>query len=183
MKTEKQNEVSTFADENQLRVDEGEIFNPLKCETSSDNKTEKLREELKTEREQYLRLAAEYDNYRRRTRKERKEFADEGKRLLLEQLITIEDDLELALKNIGENTDQVAEALKLIERRFQNLLLNNGVEPFDSQGETFDPEIHEAFDVIAATEKHKSETVHSEVRRGYFWNGTLLRPAIVIVAQ
>lgn len=177
MKTENLNVETTQTNKPHFQVDEMKVFDPLEDEV------QKLCKDLETEREQYLRLAAEYENYRRRTKKERKEFADEGKRSLLEELITIADDFDLALSHSEEKPDQADEGLKLIERRFQNLLLKNDVTSFDSKGEIFDPEIHEAFNVIAATEKHKSGTVHSELRRGYFWKGKLLRPAMVVVAQ
>jgi len=149
---------------------------------SAETEFERLQEELVSEREAHLRLAAEYENYRRRTKQEKLEGADEGKRELLAQLITVDDDFNVALAHIGESSGQVADGLQMIRRRFSDLLRANGVDPFESKGEIFDPELHEAFDVIASGES-KSGTVQTEVRRGYFWNGKLLRPSLVVVEK
>jgi molecular chaperone GrpE len=146
------------------------------------SENEKLLDELSSERDARLRLAAEYDNYRRRTKLESSRAADEGKRGVIEQLLTIADDLDLALENLDGSADAVAEGLKMIERRFHDVLESNGVRPFESAGERFDPELHEAFDV-ARDAGVSSGTVFREVRRGYLWNEKLLRPALVVVAK
>ena len=146
------------------------------------NETQKLRNELTSEREARLRLAAEYDNYRRRTKLESSRAADEGKRDLLEQMLTIADDLELGLENLDGSADAVTEGLQMIKRRFDDVLESSGVSGFVSKGERFDPERHEAFDVANDADA-ESGTVVKEVRRGYMWNGMLLRPAMVVVAK
>jgi len=141
---------------------------------------ERLRGELETERDSRLRLAAEYQNYRRRTEQEKASAADEGKRELLAQLLSINDDIELALADLEESPDAVAEGVRMIHRRLLDTFEANSVVGFESAGEKFDPERHEAFDVVASGE-HDAGTVHKEMRRGYFWNGRLLRPALVVV--
>lgn len=160
----------------EIVTDEVEIVN------SADTELERLSEELTAERDARLRLAAEYENYRKRTRRESEKTADEGKRELLEQMISLADDLDRALTNEDESPDAVAEGLRLIHRRFSAMLETNGVVPFESQGEKFDPERHEAFDVRTGTECAPG-TVHTDIRRGYDWNGNLLRPALVTVTQ
>ncbi|MEP6947333.1 MAG: nucleotide exchange factor GrpE [Acidobacteriota bacterium] len=147
-----------------------------------DEDVERLREELRSERDQFSRLAAEFDNYRRRVRQERLEAADSGKQELLLQLITFADDFERAVENLDDNADQVAEGLHVIRRRLNDVLRLNGVIPFESKGERFDPERHEAFHVVT-TGENDSGTVESEFRRGYFWNNKLLRPALVVVEK
>ena len=166
-----------MTDETPVYVDEAVIFQPEEDETAH-----LLREELAAERDKRLRLTAEYENYRRRTKSEIAQAADEGKRELLERLISLADDLDLALANADESTDAVAEGLRLIHKRFHSMLEANNVVPFESKGERFDPERHEAFDVATDTES-EAETVHREIRRGYFLNDKLLRPALVVVAQ
>ena len=143
---------------------------------------ESLREELALERDSRLRLAAEFDNYRRRVRREHAEAAHAGKRELLEQLISIADDLDLAIANLDGVSDAVAEVVRMTRRRNNSLLQANGVAGFDSLGQQFDPERHEAFDVAKGTETEPG-TVHAELRRGYLWGDKLLRPALVTVAQ
>jgi molecular chaperone GrpE len=147
-----------------------------------EDELERVRAELISERDARLRLAAEFDNYRRRTRKEMAESANEGKRQLLEELLSVADDLNLALANLHESSDAVVEVLRMSHKRLVGLLEANGVVSFISEGERFDPERHDAFDVIRDTENLPG-TVHNELRRGYFWNGKLLRPALVTVAQ
>jgi molecular chaperone GrpE (heat shock protein) len=140
-----QNRQTKMTDESPVYVDEANLFHSIEGETT------RLREELETERDKLLRLAAEYENYRRRTKHESARAAEEGKRELLERLISLADDLDLALANADKSPDA-------------------------------DPERHEAFDVVSGT-KNEPETVYAEIRRGYFWNDKLLRPALVVVAQ
>ena len=171
-----QNTQTEMTDESPVYVDEVDLFHPIEDETIY------LREELEAERDKHLRLAAEYENYRRRTKREIAQAADEGKRELLTRMLSIADDLDLALAYLDEASDHVTEGLKLVHRRFNEMLRANEVIPFKSVGETFNPELHEAFDVINGT-KLKTGTVHSEIRPGYFWNDKLLRAALVVVAQ
>ena len=141
-----------------------------------------LRSELASERDTRLRLAAEYDNYRRRTKLESAKAADEGKRDLLEQMLLIADELDLAVANLSDEPGWVADWVHTVRRRFQAILEVTGVEAIESVGQKFDPERHEAFDVRTDSE-YEPGTVHTDLRRGYFWNGKLLRPALVIVAK
>jgi molecular chaperone GrpE len=171
-----QNTQTKIADESPVYIDEVDLFRPVEDETAH------LREELVAERDKLLRLAAEYENYRRRTKQESEKAADEGKRELLMRMLSIADELDLAAGHLDETSDTVAEGLKLVRRRFDETLQANSVIPFKSKGEIFNPEIHEAFDVASDT-KSKPGTVYSEIRRGYFWNNKLLRPALVVVAQ
>lgn len=166
-----------ITDESSVYVDEVDIFHP-----GEEEAVHLLREELEAERDRHLRLAAEYENYRRRVKRESLKAADEGKRELLVRMLSIADEFELACRHLDETSDTVAEGIKLVQRRFDETLQANSVAPFKSEGEIFDPEIHEAFDVASGT-KSKPGTVHSEIRRGYFWNDKLLRPALVVVAQ
>lgn len=141
-----------------------------------------LREELDIERDARLRLAAEYQNYRRRTEDEKSRAADNGKRELLMGMLSIVDDLELALGRANERPETITEGVQMIRRRFLDLLESNGVTAFESEGERFDPERHDAFDMVDAGEG-ESGTVAKEMRRGYFWNGILMRPAMVAVRR
>ncbi len=174
---ETQNTRTKMAGESPVYVDEVNLFHPEEDETA------RLSEELEAERDKYLRLAAEYENYRRRTKLEQANAAEKGKRELLERLISLADDFDLALANVDDASDQrMVEGLQLIERRLKAVLDANNVVPFESAGEIFNPELHEAFDVISGAES-ESGKVHSELRRGYFWRDKLLRPALVVVGQ
>jgi molecular chaperone GrpE len=149
---------------------------------SDDPNIARLQEDLTTERERHLRLLAEFDNYRRRTKQERALAEETGKREVLLALLDVKDDVDRALLHIRETSDAVADGLRLIQQRFNNLLEAHGVTAFESEGEVFDPEIHEAMTMIDG-DGEQSGTVYSEHRRGYFMNGKLLRPARVAVLK
>jgi molecular chaperone GrpE len=142
----------------------------------------RLEEELATERERGLRMLAEFDNYRRRTKQERALAEQNGKREVLLTLLDIMDDFDRALLHVGDASDAVASGLRLIGQRFNDVLQSNGVTPFDSEGQPFDPTVHEAMTAIDS-DGEESGTVYTEHRRGYFINGELLRPARVAVLK
>jgi molecular chaperone GrpE len=172
-----QNTQAKITDESPVYIDEVDLFHPI------ENETALLRAELETERDKYLRLAAEYENYRRRTKNEQASAAEEGKRDLLERLISLADDFDLALANLkNSSAEHLVEGLQLIEKRLKAVLEANNVVAFTSAGEIFNPERHEAFDVISGAES-ESGKVHTELRRGYFWNDKMLRPALVVVSE
>jgi molecular chaperone GrpE len=92
------------------------------------------------------------------------------------------DDFDRALLHIGETSDDVANGLKLMHQRFNNILHSSGVSSFESEGKPFDPTVHEAVAVIDGEAKD-SGTVYAEYQRGYLMNGELLRPARVAVMK
>jgi molecular chaperone GrpE len=142
----------------------------------------RLEGELATERDRSLRLLAEFDNYRRRTNEERAVAEEAGKREILLALLDVMDDFDRALLHVGTAPDAVADGLKLIRQRLSDVLHAHGVTPFDSEGQTFDPTIHEAMTMIDS-DGGESGTVYAEARRGYLMNGRLLRPALVAVLK
>ena len=165
-----------MTDKSPISVDEGGLIHPI------EDITDRLREELEQERDKHLRLAAEYRNYRRRTEQASADAADKGKRELLIQLVSLNDDLELALAGLNESPEAIVDGLRMIHRRFRGVLEANNVIAFESEGERFDPERHEAWAVVPVGER-ESGTVHKEMRRGYFWKDRLFRPALVVVEQ
>jgi molecular chaperone GrpE len=142
----------------------------------------RLEEELASERERGVRLLAEFDNYRRRTRQEHALAEQNGKREVLLALLDVIDDFDRALLHVGEAPDAVVNGLRLIHQRFSDVLHANAVTPFDSQREPFDPTVHEAMTMIDS-DGEESGTIYTEHRRGYFINGELLRPARVAVLK
>ncbi len=150
--------------------------------TSDDSNIARLQEDLTTERERHLRLLAEFDNYRRRTKREAALTEATGKREVLLALLDLKDDVDRALLHIRETSDAVADGLRLIQQRFNNLLETHGVTAFESEGQVFDPKIHEAMIMIDG-DGEQSGMVYSEHRRGYLFNGKLLRPARVAVLK
>jgi molecular chaperone GrpE len=149
----------------------------------SEDEVVRLKGELASERDRSLRLLAEFDNYRRRTNEERAFMEEAGKREILLALLDVMDDFDRALLHLPQASDAIVEGLQLIRQRFNDVLPSHGVTAFDSEGQPFDPMIHEAISVIDADDGGESGTVYAEERRGYLINGELLRPARVIVLR
>ena len=142
----------------------------------------RLKEELDAERERGLRTLAEFDTLST-TREGGTCPSETGwKREVLLALLELMDDFDRALLHVGETSDAVANGLRLIRQRFNDVLHSNGVTPFDSEGRPFDPTLHEAMTVIDG-DGDASGTVYAEHRRGYFISGSLLRPARVAVLK
>ena len=160
----------------QYGVEDAESSEPLELEVK------RLQQELDAERERGLRTLAEFDNYRRRVRRERADAEQAGKRDILLALLDAMDDFDRALAHVSEAPGAVADGLRLIHQRLSRVLEANGVAPFQSVGEQFDPTLHEAMSVVESDE-HESGIVYEEDSRGYLWNGELLRPARVIVVR
>ena len=143
---------------------------------------ERLRDELASERELNLRTIADFDNYRRRVRRERAEADHSGQKAILLELLEVADDFDRALAHVGGTPDALVEGLRLIQRRLDGVLRSNGVTSFESEGLPFDPNVHEATSTAEGGEL-ESGIVHSVERPGYLWNGELLRPARVVVVR
>lgn len=140
---------------------------------------------LKSERDdlydRLLRKTAEFDNYRKRVERERRDHADQSVTDLLLELLLIVDDFELAL--LVETTDaSYKKGIALISAKLSDLLRRQGVTPIDVAGKDFDPNIHQA---VAHEESpaHRDGEIIAELRRGYRRNDRLLRPSMVKVAK
>lgn len=139
-------------------------------------------------RDRLLRTAAEFDNYRKRTERERREASDYAATELLRELLPVVDDLERALAapvEPGPGAERVAayrDGLDLIRRQFLDTLKRRGVEPLEAVGQPFDPQWHEALAQEPANGRPDGE-VTAEIRRGYRLGQRLLRAALVKVAQ
>jgi molecular chaperone GrpE len=142
----------------------------------------RLTQEIEREHEMYLRALADFDNFRRRVEREREARGRESKRDLLLSLTNLMDTFERALPLAEVDPAGVAEGLRAAYRDFRALLESQGVVPFESVGKQFDPQVHEAVDLDRSARKQPG-TVVEEVRRGYTWEGELLRPAQVKVAK
>ncbi len=150
---------------------------------------EDLSAELEVLREKYLRLSADFDNYKKRLAKEKQEILDFGNAHRLKELLFVLDNIkraiELSEESHGEKTDFVAflDGIKLVHTQFLAGLKNFGVTEIDSgEGTVFDPSYHEAI-YKEHSETYESGTVISEAQKGYLLNGRLLRPSMVSVSQ
>jgi len=143
------------------------------------------KEKLAELQDRYLRLQAEYDNYRKRTLREKMELTRTAGEDILKGLLPVMDDFERALQSIDEADD--AEALKdgvhLIFGKFQEFLRQQGVKTMDSQDQDFDTDKHEAISKIPAPSEEMKGKVVDVVQTGYYLNDKVLRFAKVVVGE
>ena len=140
---------------------------------------------LEEQRDKYLRLAAEYDNYRRRTQKERQEAASRGQAELIKLLIDPLDDLDRFTGVDAEVTDAAAvvQGVELVERKLRKVLGGLGLEVLDPVDQPFDPAVHEAVMTEPALSAEDDHMIARVFQKGYVHNGQLIRPARVVVKQ
>jgi molecular chaperone GrpE len=140
---------------------------------------------LARERDQYLALAqrtqADFENYRKRAARESAEAGRRAKANLVRDLLPVLDNLERALASAGESEQHLAEGVRMVQQELVGLLEREGIEAFDPRGEPFDPTLHEALST-RAEDGATQGTVLDVVEKGYRLNGTVLRPARVVVA-
>jgi molecular chaperone GrpE len=146
------------------------------------SEVERLKQELQREHEMYLRALADYDNYRRRTERERSLAARSGKREIILSLLDVLDGFDRALQHMRDAPSSISEGVEALHRKFVSLLQAQGVTPMLTVGEVFDPEVHDAIGSVES-EDVEPGAVAEEVQRGYRWGDEVLRPARVRVAR
>ncbi len=145
---------------------------------------EEARKEAQEHYDKFLRLYAEFENYKKRVAREKADLVKYGNEELLRELLPVVDNLERALEHAKKKGDPEAiiEGVELVLNQFCQVLRRFGVEPIAAVGEQFDPERHEAVAEEATDEAAPGEVI-SEVQKGYMLNDRLLRPAKVVVAK
>ena len=141
--------------------------------------------EVEKEKKEYLFLMAEFDNFRKRTVRERADLIKSASEKALKGLLPIVDDFERGLDAIRDTTDaeSVKEGMKLIYNKFVKYLADNGVKEIESTGKPFDTELHEAVAMVPAEKEEEKGTVKDTVQKGYMLNDKVLRHAKVVVSQ
>ncbi len=182
----------TMADETRSAPrDEGgrvDVAPPLGEDASAEAPTAEDPAEVTRQRDEYydrlLRKTAEFDNYRKRTEKERRELTEYLTADLLHELLPPVDDLERALRVEfeGEEADAYRQGVEIIHRQLLDLLRKRGVTPIEAVGTDFDPNVHQAV-AHEASPEHREGEIIEEFRRGYLLGDRLLRPALVKVAK
>lgn len=142
-------------------------------------------EQIEKEKKEYLFLVADFDNFRKRTLKEKSEILKNGAESAMKGLLPIVDDFERGLDAIKDSTDaeSVKEGMMLIYNKFVKYLEQNGVKVMETSGADFDPDNHEAVAMIPADSEEKRNKVVDTVTKGYTMNGKVIRHAKVVVAQ
>src|ERR1700761_9247020 len=141
-----------------------------------------LKEELALANDKYLRLYAEFDNFRRRTTKERVELLQTAGKEVIVSMLPVLDDFDRALKAMETATDviPVKEGVALVQNKLKHILTGKGVKEMQTKGQPFDADIHEAITNIPAGDELKGKVV-DELEKGYYLNDKVLRFAKVVV--
>lgn len=146
---------------------------------------EKANEQINEEKDKYLRLSAEFDNYRKRTIKEKAELILNGSEKSISSILPIVDDFERALKNMETATDVAAvkEGVELIYHKFISVLGQNGVKMIETKEKPLDTDYHEAIAVIPAPNEELKGKILDCVQTGYMLNEKVIRHAKVVVGE
>lgn len=158
---------------------------PLTEEEKLAQELEKANEQIEDQKDKYLRLSAEFDNYRKRTMKEKAELILNGGEKSISSILPIVDDFERALKNMETATDVAAvkEGVELIYNKFMSVLGQNGVKVIETKEQPLDTDYHEAIAVIPAPNEALKGKILDCVQTGYILNDKVIRHAKVVVGE
>ncbi|MEO1233981.1 MAG: nucleotide exchange factor GrpE [Myxococcota bacterium] len=160
----------------------------IKARKELEEALEQTQKEAASLRERWMRSAADLENYRRRASKEREDVQKFGIEKLLKDFLPVLDDLDRTVQALeetqtsapAENTEKLLGGVRLVQKKFVSTLEKHGVTTFESQGEVFNPELHEA--IQQAHADLPQGAVASELQRGFKLHDRLLRPALVVVS-
>ena len=144
----------------------------------------KSEEEAKQSYDRYLRVSAEFENYKKRSAREMDDFRKFANQSLVKELLPIVDNLELAIKSADENKNvdnSLLDGVDLTLKEIMKIFENYHVKAIEALGKTFDPRFHEAV-MREETDKHPENSITNELQKGYLIHDRLLRPSMVVVA-
>ena len=171
--------------EEQPQNEQAEDATPLTHEEELEKELEKAQEEIEEQKDKYLRLSAEFDNYRKRTMKEKAELILNGGEKSLSSILPVVDDFERAIKTMETATDvnAVKEGVELIYNKFMAVLAQNGVKVIETKDQPLDTDYHEAIAVIPAPSEAQKGKILDCVQTGYPLNDKVLSHAKVVVGE
>lgn len=146
-----------------------------------------LEEELGHEKDRYLRLYAEFDNYKKRVARDREELIKYGNESLLYELLPVIDNLEMAMKHSSNDTSSasgggLAQGVEITLKEFLKVIDKFGLSPIDASGKMFDPSLHHAMTQVERDDIDENMVVE-EFRKGYMFSEKVLRPSLVAVSK
>jgi len=152
---------------------------------TGEDELEKLKEELQSQKDKYLRLVAEFDNFRKRSARENLEIRQTAGKEVITSLLDVLDDADRAEKQLqtAENINQVKEGIQLVFSKLRNTLQSRGLKPMQSIGTDFDVEKHEAITEVPVQDEQQKGKVIDEVQKGYYLNDKIIRFAKVVVGK
>lgn len=172
------------SDDHYILEDTGESLSDFDQSSERDadqtNELEVLRAENARLRDQNIRKLAEFENFRKRSEREKQEYFRYALGDIMKDLLPVVDNFDRALESDGENADVILEGVELIHKQLRDVLQKYGLSPIDEAGVPFDPQIHEA--VIREEDPEVPSHTVKILQKGYELNDRLLRPAMVKVA-
>ena len=173
------------ADDVRAETAEGSREGTEEAENGADDpvkRAEKLEADLAEKDAQILRLRADFDNFRRRSAKEREELAAVVTQGILTDMLPLLDNFERALSAEGSDLDSFRAGVSMIYKQMQEALAKNGLEVIDTKDKKFDPNFHQAVMRVQDPEK-EDDTIEQELQKGYMAKGRVIRPSMVQVVS
>ena len=169
-----------------INTDENIDGNQHLNETVADeSELEKLKQQLDELNDRYLRQLAEFDNFRRRTAKERLELRETAGKEVITEMLDVLDDCDRAQKQLEKNDDlkETKEGILLVFNKFRNILQSRGLKPMETINQEFNPDLHDAITEIPVPSPELKGKVVDEVMKGYYLNDKIIRHAKVVVGK
>ena len=171
--------------EEQPQNDQAEEADPLPHEEQLEKELEEAQTAIEEQKDKYLRLSAEFDNYRKRTIKEKAELILNGGEKSISSILPVIDDFERAIKTMetAKDVSAVKEGVELIYNKFMAVLAQNGVKVIETKDQPLDTDYHEAIAVIPAPSEEQKGKILDCVQTGYTLNDKVIRHAKVVVGE
>ena len=171
--------------EEQPQDEQAENAVPMTHEEELEKELETAQETIEEQKDKYLRLSAEFDNYRKRTMKEKAELILNGGEKSLSSILPVVDDFERAIKTMetAKDVKAVKEGIELIYNKFMATLAQNGVKVIETKDQPLDTDYHEAIAVIPAPSEEQKGKILDCVQTGYTLNDKVIRHAKVVVGE
>ncbi|MGF9698725.1 MULTISPECIES: nucleotide exchange factor GrpE [Paenibacillus] len=183
---EEQEQQDTTAAESQEPVNEAGAAEAQAEEMADQGQDElaRLKTEVEEHQQRFVRAQADFDNFRRRTQKEKEELAKYASMKLVTELVPVIDNFERAMATVPEGTESesFSKGIQMIFRQLETVLNNEGLTAMDTVGQPFNPEFHQAIMQVESDE-YEEGTVVEEVQKGYMLKDKVLRPAMVKVSS
>ena len=161
---------------------EAEADKAEETKDEKDEKIEKLSEELSAQKDKYMRLAAEYDNFRKRTANEKLSLYDDATAKAVTELLPVADSVRMALENLSEADPEIVKGIELISNQLGKSFEKLKIESFGKVGDTFDPNLHNAISKVE-NEELGENTIAQVFQTGYKIGDKIIRHAMVQVAN
>lgn len=186
IKQEQTNKTDNKEEQTKQETTQEELQNEVAEEKALEKEQISLGEKLVEINDKYLRLYSEFENYRRRTSKERLEIIENASESLIKEILPIVDDFERALQTMDKQEEEslknAKEGMCLIYKKLLSTLEKKGLKPINAKGENFDENLHEAVSQIPAQKEEDKGKVFDEVQKGYYLNNKVIRYSKVVVS-